>query len=319
MRFAICIEASFVRGMGHFYRALVIQEFLEAHHEHSVIVINHDEAAERILKNKKVPFEVVDYSDVHSHWEKVLVEKYHIDILILDKFSTPLAMAEAIVRQNVMLVAIDDCGAGAAMADLHFCSMLFEEPQGKKIFLGKDYLILNPEIAECRRHRTRFDKILVTLGGSDTYGVTVRVVELLKRKGLKADIAIGPIFRYKKELMQAISEDFQVYENVPSLIKLMANYDLAITGGGVTCFETSASGLPSIIIANEKHEVPVGQYIASFGGAKFAGYYKSMDEAVFDIYDMPIREMSRKALRAFQLNGLDNIYKIIQGAIKDGR
>lgn len=53
-----------------------------------------------------------------------LIEKYHIDIWVLGKFATSVAMAVNIVRQNIMLVAIGDSGEGAALADLHFCSML---------------------------------------------------------------------------------------------------------------------------------------------------------------------------------------------------
>ena len=293
---------------------------MEAHDESSLIVLNHDNAAEQILRSKKIPYETVDYSDVQSQWERKLIAKYHIDIWVLDKFATSVAMAANIVRQNIMLVAIDDSGEGAALVDIHFCGMLFGERNGKKIFAGKDYLILNPEIVDCRRKRTTLDKILVTLGGSDTYGVTVQVVEILKRKGMVADIVIGPNFRHRKELAAAITEEFHVYENVPSLIKFMRAYDFAITGGGVTCFETSASGLPSLIIANEIHEIPIGQYVASFKGAKFAGYYKNIDERLFgEIYDMSLVEMSNNALQAFQLNGLDNIYKILRGAVKGER
>lgn len=103
-------------------------------------------------------------------------------------------------NEGVLLAAIDDCGEGADYVDLHFCAMLFHNLRGRHIYSGKEYMILNPEIARYRRRRTALNKILVTLGGSDTYGVTVKVVKILKEKGLKADIVTGPDFQHSDEL-----------------------------------------------------------------------------------------------------------------------
>lgn len=83
-----------------------------------------------------------------------------------------------------------------------------------------------------RRQRTGLRKILVTLGGSDTYGVAVKVVNILKKKGYSADIVIESDFQHKDLLNQKIDSRFIVYDTVPSLIAKFYEYDLAITGGG---------------------------------------------------------------------------------------
>ena len=309
--FAICIESSHQRGMGHFFRALNIRTYLESVGERSIFLINRDEISVTILREKNIPFVLVDYEDTSSNWEAALIRQYQIDVWLLDRFQTGRQMAEHVKQQNILLVAIDDCGDGAELVDLHFCGMLFSNLHGKHIFSGKDYLVLNPEIARYRRKRDRLDKILVTLGGSDTYGVTVKVVQILKKRGYAASIVIGPNFKHDKELSNELNAQFQVYRSVPSLVKLFYDYDLAITGGGVTCFETSASGLPSIIIANEPHEVPVARYVESFGGAVFAGYYQQMDESVFDLSRLPLPAMSQAAM-TFSLSGVENIYHEIK-------
>ena len=86
---------------------------------------------------------------------------------------------------------------------------------------------------------------------------------------------------------------------------------MAITGGGITCFEAIASGLPCIIVANELHEIDIGRYLASFKGAKFAGYYQDISEQDIDVGSINVREMSKAALQAVPLNGMENIYKAI--------
>jgi len=299
--------------MGHFFRALTIYDYFKAYGERAIIIINDDKVSVRMLDSKKMPYEIVCYNDLTSNWEKKIIHKYQVDMWLLDKFETDLELAIHVKAEGVLLVAIDDCGEGSQMLDIHFCSMLFHNIRGKNIYSGKDYLILNPEIARYRKLREEKKRILVTLGGSDTYGVTVKVVRFLKKLNLVADVVIGPNFRHKKVLLQETGSQFIVYETVPSLIAKFYEYDLAITGGGVTCFEANASGLPCIIIANELHEIEIGKYLAGFHGARFAGYYQNLSQKDFDIGSINIREMSKAALQAVKLDGLDNIYRVICG------
>lgn len=310
--FIICIESSHERGMGHFYRALNILVYLKEVNEQALIIVNNDQVSTRILAEKGIRYEIVDYGDTSSNWERDIIRKYQADVWVLDKFKTGKELAEHVKDEGVILAAIDDRGEGAELVDLHFCSMLFHNLRGRHVYSGKDYLILNPEIAQYRRIRTKLEKILVTLGGSDTYGVTVDAVKILNKYGYYADIVIGPNFQHKELLKQEITSQFTVYETVPSLIQKFYEYDLAITGGGVTCFEANASGLPCIIVANELHEIEIGEYLAGFHGARFAGYYKEIEESKLDISTINVEEMSKAALQAVSLNGMSTIYRIIR-------
>ena len=309
---AICIESSHQRGMGHFYRALNMLAYFKDVKEQAVLLINNDGPAIRILDEKQVRFEIIDFADVTSNWEKDIIHRYQVDVWLLDKFETGVELAEHVKNEGVILAAIDDRGVGAELVDLHFCAMLYHDLQGKHIYSGKEYMILNPEIAKYRRKRNELRKILVTLGGSDTYGVTVKVVNILKKKGYSADIVTGPDFQHKDLLNQEIDSRFVVYDTVPSLIAKFYEYDLAITGGGITCFEANASGLPCIIIASEIHEIDNGKYLSGFGGARFAGYHKNIEEEKFDLEELDIETMSMNGLNAFELNGMQNIYNKIQ-------
>ncbi len=309
---AICIESSQQRGMGHFYRALNLLAYFKNMDEKTMIIINQDEESLQILKKENIIYEVADYNDVVSNWEKEMIQKYGIEVWLLDKFQTKLEMAEHIKSMDVLLAAIDDSGAGADLVDLNFCSMTFRDLRGKKIYKGKEYMVLNPDIVKYRRYRTKLKKILVTMGGSDTYGVTIKVVRILKQLGYSAHIIIGPNFKYKRLLEKEINDQFVIYNTVPSLIKKFYEYDLAITGGGVTCFEANSSGLPCMIIANEQHEIDSGKYLESFGGAKFIGYYKDVSKKDIHIEKLNISEMSKAGLKALSLNGIANIYNTIQ-------
>ena len=309
--YALCIESSHRRGMGHFFRMLNVTKYLQQMKENYIVLLNNDTQSVSMLEQRRIPYEIVDYADVVSNWESEIIKKHQVDVWFLDKFSTSKELVEHVKEQKVIVAGIDDCGPGAAGIDIHFCSMLFQDLKGEKIYCGKDYLILNSDIEQYRRVRQKLNKIVVTLGGSDTYGVTVKVVEILKELQLSADIIVGPHFKHMELLKEYANENFKILSNVPSLIKCFQDYDLAITGGGVTCFEANASGLPCIIVANEIHEIAIGKYLSKYGGARFAGYYKDISSKDFDLSNINIEEMSRAALQAIPLDGMDRIYKII--------
>ena len=310
--FAICIESSHQRGMGHLFRALNFTEYLQCVKEPYVVLINEDEVSLRILKQRKIPYEIINYQDTESCWEVDLIRKYKFDVWLLDRFSTGYSLCEHVKSQQVLLCGIDDCGEGAECIDIHFCSMLFSDLKGKEICEGKEYLILNQEIKKYKRKRTALKEVVVTLGGSDTYGVTVEIVKILKRKGYRADIVVGPNFQHWEALRKETENTaFRVYQGVPSLVEFLSRYDLAITGGGVTCFEANAAGLPCVIVANELHEVAIAKYIVQFGGAAFAGYYKELQSEAFSLEKYEISVMSDCAIKSFDTDGAKRIYEKI--------
>lgn len=318
--FALCIESSHERGMGHLFRCFSIIDYLKKNNQQFIVLINEDTSSDNLLMEKKIPYEIVNYNDLQSNWETLIINKYNINVWINDKFETSQQLCQHVKENNILLVAIDDRGMGTELADLHFAGMMnavYEKIRGKKIYTGKDYTILNPEIDIYKRARTKLQKVVVTLGGSDTYGVTLKVLKILKKYNIPADIITGPGFLNKIELINEIDDRYRIIGQVPSLIQEFSKYDLAITGGGVTCLETSASGLPSIIIANEKHEIYTGEYVASYGSALFAGHHDNINGELFTL-PLDISRMSLSGLDNFNTNGIFNMFKIIDSCRMKG-
>lgn len=199
------------------------------------------------------------------------------------------------------------------MADLNFCAMALdtsERLQGKNILGGTQYLILNKEIANQKRIRKEIRNILITLGGSDTYGVTIKVVKILRELGIYATVITGPSFTHRDELAHAANDLFKIKNAVPSLIEEFYNFDLAITGGGITPFEANASGLPCIIVANEPFEMGNGKFLERLGSSTFAGYYKEIRDDFIDL-NLDIEKMSMAGIRHIKLSGSENILRQI--------
>ncbi|HSA05554.1 MAG TPA: hypothetical protein P5556_00085 [Candidatus Gastranaerophilales bacterium] len=316
--FGICLEASHQKGLGHLYRALNLTEFLNSVNKEYVVFINNDKTAVSILKEKSVNFEIVKLVDFESDWETELIKKYRLKTWINDRLDTDIRHSQNIVKNGIKLIAFDDAGSGAELADINFAGLpcIFNRDlKGKKVCKGIQYLVLNKKIDFFKRERNNIDNILVTLGGSDTYGVTLKVVNILKELNKKACVITGPSFQHKNELKELINDDFAILDTVPSLIEEFYKYDLAITGGGVTPFEANACGLPCIIVANELFETENGKYLDNLGSSIFAGYHENINTEIFT-KELDIEKMSKIGLENIKTDGFENIYMEISIFLK---
>lgn len=309
--FAICIEASHQRGMGHFYRALNLIAYLDEQHESYIVLINDHAKSKAILEQKNIPFEIVTLDDFTTKWEVRLIAQYGIDVWINDRLDTDVRHARHVKQADARLVTFDDRGSGASLADLQIAGLVFDEAeslQGARILRGVNYLILDSGIDRFKRLRSRVNNVIVSMGGSDTYGVTIRVVEILKRLAKKGTIILGPGFEHLDALQAVMTADFVVKTDVPSLVEEFQYYDLAITAGGITPFEANASGLPCIIIASEWFEIQTGLFLQQLGCSVFAGHYSEINENVFlESFDM--EAMSKAGMNHLTTQGVKNIYR----------
>jgi spore coat polysaccharide biosynthesis predicted glycosyltransferase SpsG len=312
--FAICLESSHQKGMGHLFRAINFFTFLKSNNEQCLVVLNDDPIAIDILTSKGIHFEIVDLTDYISGWEAQLINKYSVDVWINDRLDTDYRHSENVKKCGIKLITFDDHGEGAVLSDMHVAALNFYEEikiNNKKMLRGIDYLILNKDIAKFKRLRKGIHKVLVTLGGSDTYGVTVKVVSILKEIGISADIHLGPSFKHNVSLESLVDNQFTLIGKVPSLIELFYGYDLAITGGGITPFEANATGLPCIVVANELFEIANGKFLSELGSSIFAGYHEEIDNNVFN-QAIDAEKMSLVGINKIPLDGAENIYRQIQ-------
>ncbi len=310
--FGLCVESSHKRGMGHLFRMLNLAEAIKSKNARQVILINNDAGSIALLEERKASFETVKLGDLSSDWETAAINKYRINTWINDRLDTDIRHSKNVKKNGIKLVSFDDRGSGADMADVNFGSLpnnFGYKLAGKKVFAGLEYLVLNKEIDRFKRERSGMKKMLICLGGSDTYGVTVKVVGILKKMKISADIVTGPCFRHMEELKKEAGGDYPINKSPVSLVGEFFGYDLAVTGGGITPFEANASGLPCIIIANEKHEIDNGVFLEKFGSSVFAGYHTNIDGRIFE-KKLDISMMSKKGLD-IGTGGIDNVYGII--------
>ena len=311
--FAICLESSHERGMGHLFRMRHLARELRSRNLPFIFFINDHEPSLQLLREDELPFETVDLNHVEQ-WAQAAIRRIQVRLWINDRLNTNLAQAQAVKQAGIPLATFDDQGDGASLADLHIAALAFTADQplgGRRVVTGHEYLILNPDIALHRRQRLKVERLLVSMGGTDTHGATVKVVALLSRRRLGATVVIGPGFEHRAALDAEMGAQFKLKIAVPSLIEEMSRHDMAVVGGGITAFEAAASGLPAIVVANEDFEIPVARHLAALGAARYAGHHSALDESAFNIPD-DIANMSMAGLSRISLDGIRKACQLIQ-------
>lgn len=314
-----CIESSHSRGLGHLYRSLTLAEEFRRRGLQTLFLVNDHPQSLKIINDRRFEFRTYDLCSEPGSWEPgILAMVPEASIWVNDRLDTKAAHAATVQDAGLRLVTFDDRGDGAALAALNISALIFEDLthlKGAKVLTGPAYAVLNPEIEKYRRRRVGLSSVLVTLGGADTYGVTISVARWLSAARQAATIITGPAFAHGNELSQVVAsapDGLLTHKSVvPSLAHEMSYHDLAITGGGLTPFEAAAGGLPSIVIANEKFEVPVGMELQRMGTSIFAGYHRNVDFRSIPL-QLPIAQMSDTALALMDLKGVTRVADLVE-------
>lgn len=307
--FAICVEASQQRGMGHLFRGLALARALEDRGAQVLFYANDDPGVRRALALAARPWTPVPLRNAEQRWVSERIRGDGVRVWIDDCFETSEEHARSVLSGGARLATFNDSGPGAALADLHISAVRLGERaelRGRKILSGLQYMVLDPEVRLYRRPRSEVRSLVVSMGGSDTYGLTVQVMSALQARGKKATVVIGPGFAHEAALASLGNQGFIVKRSLSSLPQEFSRHDLAITAGGVTPFEANAAGLPCVVIGAEPWEERAGRLLADLGGCVYAGARHAIDFSILD-RSLPIGQMSEAALASVPADGADRV------------
>jgi spore coat polysaccharide biosynthesis predicted glycosyltransferase SpsG len=293
--------------MGHLFRALALADALMNRGAKVHFYLNAFAPAQDLLRARGHSFTTVTLDD--GVWAASIIEADGIQTWINDRLDTGVGHAQAVRQAGAHLVSFDDRGDGAALADLNivaFPASDNEKLPGRRVVAGPQALVLDPVIAALRRPRTILKSLVVSMGGSDTYGVTVDVARALKQRGRNATVILGPGFAHDQPLAEMLDDAITVKRNVPCLAEELSAHDFAITAGGVTPCEANAAGLPCAIIATEAWEERVGRVLEGLGGSLFVGHRQAIDFSFLD-RALPLAAMSQAAILAVPCDGAQRL------------
>jgi len=258
-------------GFGHIVRCIALADELRDKHGSGVVfAVLYDNKAMEMILNHGYKVETAnpredqfDYGD----WFNCIVKKNHPCALILDiRDDLPPNIVSNLRKKGILVVTIDDPTDRRLLADLAFYPPV---PQVEKMdwhgftgqrFIGWEWVILRREFSHNDENlykrikatkKTKIHNILVTMGGSDPKGMTLKTMEALKviDGQFEVTIILGPGFAHRDSLNEILGNFphiHRIFENVLNIGDIMAEADLAVASFGVTAYELAAMGVPAI-------------------------------------------------------------------------
>ena len=214
--------------------------------------------------------------------EQDVLEKFQPDVVVVNKLNNAPEYIKFLKNLTDFVVTIDDAGEGAQWADLNI-NVLYHIPGA---VTDTCYIALRNEFQQFHKQtkpiREEVRHLLVTQGGSDTYGLTPKILQALENMVVRphCTAVVGPAFRHETELRAAVEDttlDLTIIRNARNMADLMWQADLVITAGGVTMFELACVGTPSLVVCGEPFEVETAARLEKAGVVINLGFGSDVD------------------------------------------
>ena len=243
-------------GMGHVVRCIALAKKLGEFHVESFFVMK--DYKEGVQKVSNAGFKIQVIPKERDEIDRVIeaIETFHPEVVVIDKLNTEADYMRRVKKTGVVLVTMDDLGEGQKYADITINAIV---GGGVSPFEGPKYVVLSEGKVTRKVIRKRCKSILISFGGYDHLGLTLRTMKALEdlNKDIDIIVAIGSAFRMQTELDEFLSNSkrcFIVKRDVDNFRELLANVDIAIISGGLTLFEALAAGTPCIVISQYNHQ-----------------------------------------------------------------
>jgi UDP-2,4-diacetamido-2,4,6-trideoxy-beta-L-altropyranose hydrolase len=278
-------EASPSIGTGHLMRLLALgQAWLDAGGH--VRVLAGDAPGPLLDRLRAEGFDVDQASDVGSPDPRLLailtadpdaravIDSPHIGV--------PDLAALAGVADRVLVM--DDIAtlphypvAWVVNQNAHADRAAYPAESGPRYLLGLRYVVLRREFARLSAARpvaARARHLLVSFGGADPGGMTLRAVHALERlpAALRSDLDVrvvvgvaNPAGEALERAVSASSITIALARDVRDMASQMVWADIALSSGGTTVWELARSGCPTLVVETAPPELLLAQGLARVG------------------------------------------------------
>lgn len=337
------VDASISSGIGHFMRcrALALKGLARGWHIVFLTVQAPDDLQDRIRKDGcdlRVSSPGLSDAD-EMKWLVHLLENINPAVCFLDGYAFEIDYQRTVKPLVKCLVCLDDrpgrqfeCdivlnqNLGVALED--YTSLV---SAGMTLLLGPRFALLAPGFLEhaCSYHvRTRRTRVLVTMGGSDEFDYTSRVLtELAVLPPLVMDIVLGPLYPHSNPMERIeglYRHKVQIHRGLESLLNLARDADIAVTAGGSTVWELACLGMPMIVLGTAENQAAVLEGLRAEKAAEVLGYVDSLKPGIIAestrllLADSArLHELSQRASRLVDGQGVERVAKAIDDFLID--
>jgi UDP-2,4-diacetamido-2,4,6-trideoxy-beta-L-altropyranose hydrolase len=265
LRIVFRTDAGVKIGFGHVRRCMTLGRAL-AHLGADVrFLCNGPPVIQELILARGFPSETVDGNSDLEQTTKMLGE-HKAHMVIVDSYDLREDYLAGLRSGGWSVVAIDDLAThpfpvdlvvnGAANAsELHYSALSHTQ-----FLLGPRHILLREEYGEAldRQAGQSVRTVLVLLGGSDPCSLTGKLIRWIRKALPNAaiDAVIGPLFEnpYAVEQISQQVGNVRLHVMPKRLRELMTRADLAVSGGGQTCYELAATGTPTLAVCTAENQ-----------------------------------------------------------------
>ncbi|MDB3954947.1 hypothetical protein N9423_02490 [Alphaproteobacteria bacterium] len=283
LKLGIRVSSSSSSGRGHFERCLAIRKhikqkvfwFLDG--ESQYIKNKVFKLDKLYYENGKNTYESLKKSIINNHVNCVLVDSYHINSKEIYKISNKIPIM-VIIDKNI-----------TTKADIVICPQPIKEPNvhGIKYLYGPKFAPISDKFIYKKNKTILKNKILISFGSYDSRGITLKaikaVINLIQDKSYSANIVItlseeSPIINQAEGLIKNFS-NFKLVLGSKNMQDIYKYCNLAIGAPGLSYLERLASGLPSLLIPqNKAHEKLIDKWVKLGCGLRSDNTIKSIEK-----------------------------------------
>lgn len=296
-------DASSQVGFGHVMRCLALARVMRSRYAWDAAFAMVEGPAGRTLV-KQHGFLVYMFGNTsqpcdEGRWVELLLAEADAAVLVVDvRSELSLAALQAIRAHGVLIATVDDPSERRLAADFAFYPPV---PQVRRLdwsgftgdlYIGWEWVVLRPEFAwhrqlvtqhrECKSPDMRV-RILVTMGGSDPAGLTLKALKALDSldNDFETMVILGPGFMHLKALATWLANarrSYHLRHSVRGMPTLMAEADLAVASFGVTAYELAAMGVPSVYLCLTEDHAESASVFVDAGIALSLGFHTDVSE-----------------------------------------
>lgn len=295
-------------GYGHYYRCYSLAKAIRVLDKDVDITFIINQELVNLIKDREFNFKV---SNNLSEDYKI-IDKLEISLFIFDSY---LGNNEYLkkIKNKTKLMLIDDNNdiydssipSIICNGNIHAENLGYYYNRDQLRLLGSKYLIMKEEYWGDKQDKDIYQEgILITTGGTDEYGITLKIMEAIKDLNIKVNIVIGPGYRndYIQKIEDITNNNINLVYKPSSLKKYIRSSKIVITAGGSTIYEILSQGNVPIIFSMADNQDLICEELRN-KGIEYLGKYPYID------YSKLIKVINRLQNNGTDLNG--NTFNLI--------
>lgn len=276
LRVLICPEMRTGLGMGHVTRMLKLAQGLKTHHSIGVTFAVPQDQTDNFFEKGFHSLGLA--TPQHKGPELCTIQtEEKFDAIILDiRDETSLHDLEHLKAiSSAPLIMIDDGSERKLAADMAFyppVPQLDESDWAEteaQIFSGLEWMIL-PNAVAAPLPMTEHKKpvALITMGGSDPFGMTLPIAKLCNALGIVSHLIVpkGAVDKGQiEEKLATISDTLTIHHATDDMTAIAQLADFCICGYGLTPYEMASMGRPPLVFTYNEDDAISAGLIGSLG------------------------------------------------------